>query len=624
MHDLLGPPLPLLYLSPFPMIRPLFAAVLLAGLAHSQVSFTNRAPAAGLDDLSHGRGAAMVDLDQDGLLDVVAINTGMANQFYRQTSLGTFVDVTAAWGLVPDTRQHWSGVVADFDNDGDDDVYIATGGFLYSEANQLLRNDLGTTGKITDVSAFAQDAAIVAQNFGATTQDFDNDGDLDLFLTTSDEQSRCLFLDNQGDGTFVDVSIAVGLFHKGNFMHCSSGDFDNDGWADVGAGNLVGLNVLYRNKGNGTFKDLAAQMGVTSPKNNFGLVLEDFNNDGFLDLFVPKYNNKKPATDSTELYVNDTVGKFVDVSSGLGLTPSTDMGHTTGDVDGDGYPDIYIGTGNPAKELPDLLYLVTPNGAGALNFNDVSATSGILSEGDTRAHGMALGDYDGDGMIDVFVNNGGPSEIPATLEEHFLFHAADNGSHWAGFELTGIRSNRSAVGAHLTATTSTGRQVHRWRRVGHGFGNTNSPIQHVAIGSDTSIERLDIRWPSGIVQTILEPALSTVHQVLETGLLVSGPTTVGGQVALEAVGPAGQTLQLYTSGATFQLPLPGLGLLQLLPPLTSLGSLPLDAAGTGAASLPIPANPALAGLTVYLQGWFHDPVTFGNSTLSNALTITIG
>jgi len=605
------------------VIRALLAAVLLEGVAHSQVSYTNLASAAGISDLSYGRAAAMVDLDQDGLLDLVAVNTGMPNQFYRQTQLGKFVDVTAAWGLVPDFRQHWSGVVADFDNDGDDDVYIATGGFMLAESNQLLRNDLSTKGKFSDVSAMAQDADIVAQNFGATTQDFDNDGDLDLFLTTSDQPSHCLMLSNNGDGTFVDISLAVGFYQPGNFMHCGSGDFDNDGWPDVGAGNLVGPNVLYRNNGNATFTNFAGIMGVTSPKNNFGFVLEDFDNDGFLDLFLPKYNNLQPATDITELYLNDKTGAFVDVSAGLGLTAQTDMGHNTGDLDGDGFPDIYIGTGHPAFKGLDIMYLVTPNGTGGLHLDDVSVTSGIQAGGETRCHGMAIGDYDEDGVVDVFTNNGGPSADPTTLQEHYLLHGKDNGHAWASFELEGRRSNRSAIGAHLVATTNTGREVHLWRRAGQGFGNTNSPRLRVGLGSDTAISKVALRWPSGIVQTLLTPALSQRHQVVETGLLLAAPAVVGGSLDLDAVGPGGQTVQLYFSLVPFELALPGIGMLQLLPPLTPLGGVVLSAAGQGALSLPIPSKPGLAGLTVFVQGWFHDPVTFGNTTLSNAVPVAI-
>ena len=180
------------------------------------------------------------------------------------------------------------------------------------------------------------------------------------------------------------------------------------------------------------------------------------------------------------------------------------------------------------------------------------------------------------------------AQDPLSLEAHYLLKGADNGTRWAKFELEGVRSNRSAIGAHLIATTNTGREVHRWKRAGHGFGNTNSPIQHVAIGSDTSIQKLMIRWPSGIVQTLVAPALSMVHEVVETGMLLNGPTLLGGSVDLDLVGPADQRANLYFAATTIELPLPGFGMLRLLPPLTSVGSVLLDGTGQGSASLPIP------------------------------------
>ena len=598
------------------------AVGILASLCPAQATFTDLASTAGVAELAFGKSAGMADLDGDGLLDLVAINAGMENQIYRQVTPGTFTNASAAWGFVPDTKHHMVGLIADFDNDGDEDLYVANGGFVKTEKNQVLRNDLSSTGLFTDVSAQSLAGDIASQNFGATTQDFDNDGDLDIFLTTSSQASTCVVLSNKGNNAYNEVTLSVGVVQLGVFMHCDSGDFDDDGWPDVAVGNLVGNNLLYRNLGNGNFVDLAGSIGVSSPGDNFGMVLEDFDNDGNLDLFLPKFNNLVPATHPTEIYLNK-VGSFLDVSAGLGLTAQTDMGHNTGDLDGDGYPDIFIGTGHPDFKSPDILYLVTPDGSGSIVLNDVSATSGIQAGGDTRCHGTAFGDYDGDGFLDVFVNNGGPSYDQATLEAHYLLHGTSYGLGWASFQLEGVRSNRSAIGAHLVATTNTGREVHLWRRAGHGFGNTNSPRLRVGLGSDTGIAKLAIRWPSGIEQTLLTPALAVLHRVVETGLVVAAPAVVGGPLVLDAVGPGGQVAELYFSPATFELALPGLGMLQLLPPLTPLGSVSLSGAGEGTLSFPIPANPSLAGQTMFVQGWFHDPVTFGQTALSDAVAVPI-
>lgn len=589
----------------------------------AQVQLTDVAAASGVADASFGRGAAMADFDQNGLLDLVAINAGQPNQYYRQVAPGAFLESSTLWGLTPDARQHWAGVVADFDNDGDEDVYVATGGFLFAESNQLLRNDLSTVGLMTDISAQSVDGSIMSQVFGATTADFDNDGDLDLFLSTTSSTASCLLLANQGGGVFFNISTGAGITEQDMFLHCSSGDFDNDGWADVAVGSLFNDNLLYRNEGTGGFKDVAGPMGVASTGDNFGMQLEDFDNDGFLDIFLPKYNNFTPATHKSEVFLNDGNSAFLDVSLGMNLTAQTDMGHNTGDIDGDGYPDLYIGTGNPAFKSLDLLYLIQPDGKGGLTANNVSTTSGIQSGGDTRCHGMAFGDFDGDGMMDIFVNNGGPSGDPASAETHYLLKGQPNGSHWASFELEGVRSNRSGVGAHLVATTSAGREVHRRRRAGTGFGNSDSPIQHVGIGADATIERLEIHWPSGITQTLINPSLSQLHQVTETGIQLTAPTFVGGTLELDLTGPSGQVVDLFASVQTFYLALPGLGELALLPPFIPIGSATLDSAGLSSVSLPIPNDPALTGLNAATQALFHDAGSLTNMSLSNGVQVQL-
>ena len=592
----------------------------LAAPSPAQVVFDEVALDLGVGDVSYGRGAAMSDLDGDGLLDLVAINAGMPNHFYRQLATGTFQESSAAWGLQPDLRKHWAGLVADFDGDGDDDVYVACGGFVLAEPNQVLRNDLSTTGVFTDVSAASGDGALLSQDFDATTQDFDLDGDLDVFLATTDAASSCVLLRNTGSNTFEEVSSVAGIVHSGAFRCCSSGDFDADGWPDVGVSDYFGPNRLYRGIGQGLFEEVAGELGVASPGLNFGFQLEDFDNDGLLDVLLPKYNLDTPGTTPTEAYLNTGDGF---VPSGTGWTAQTDMGHTTGDLDGDGYPDVFIGTGNPNFPDLDLLLLVEPDAEGNLSVDDVSAQSGIQALGETRCHGMAMGDVNGDGMVDVFVNNGGPSHDPKVIEAHALFLAQPNGSRWASFDLEGRLSNRSGVGAHLVATTDTGREVHRRLRVGAGFGNTDSSIQHVAIGDGASIDRLEVRWPSGLVQTLVAPKLTTTHAVVETGMWATSEPVVGGSVELALVGPSLQTVELFGSFATAEIVVPGFGLLGLLPPLLGLGSATIGTDGFASFSVPVPDNPALAGLTLWLQAWLHEPASLEGSALTNAVAAMI-
>ena len=459
----------------------------------------------------------MVDLDGDGLLDIITGNDGNTNDFFRQLPDHTFEKVNDAWGIAFDERSTWATLVADFDNDGDPDVYFVSGLFT-GQPNQLLRNDLNISGIFTDVSDQAGDADTSIRNFGGTTLDYNRDGLLDIFLTSPNHEDPCILLRNDGGLVFTDVSAEAGIVHVGTFRHCSAGDFNNDGWWDIAVGdfgNFGTSNVLYRNNQDGTFTNVAAAAGVESPLRNFGMVLEDFDNDGWMDIFIPKYHYLPEDVNTSELYRNNGDGTFTNVTPGSGMTTQTDMGHNTGDIDGDGYPDIFIGTGHPGFKSNDLLLLITPNGSGGFIANDVSQSSGINANGPTRCHGIALGDYDLDGAIDIYTNNGGPPSQEIFLEENYLWHNQGNANRWTSLRLEGVVSNRSAIGARAIATTTSGREVHRVLRAGNGFGNTSSLIMHFAIGSDKGIENIEITWPSGIVQLITEPPMSQIIDVTE-------------------------------------------------------------------------------------------------------------
>lgn len=492
--------------------------VMLAGFGRSQaqVTFIDRAPETGTTSHSLGRGASMVDIDGDGLLDLIEGNAEMPNRFFRQLPNHTFEDASSAWGIAFDNRSTWGSLVADFDNDGDNDVYFISGGFISGPVrNQLLRNDLNTGGGLNDVSILAPDAVQPSRDFGGTALDYDRDGDVDIFVSTSDPNTACWLFRNEGGMSFIDVSSAAGITQSGQYHHCSSGDFNNDGWMDIAVGNRSGPNLLYRNNGNGTFTNVAAAAGVESPNENFGMVLEDFDNDGWMDIFLPKFQEPN-APQPSEVYRNNHDGTFTNVTAGSGLTGQPDMGHNTGDLDADGYPDIFIGTGRPCCRFDDALFLMTPNGSGRFLATNVSASSGILANGPTRCHGMAIGDYDQDGFVDIYANNGGIPGGPAdSQEDSILWQNQGNANGWTALRLRGVVSNRSAVGARCVAFTSAGREIHRYLRVGNGFANTDSPIQHFGIGQDGSVDRIEITWPSGITQTILNPPMGQVMDVTE-------------------------------------------------------------------------------------------------------------
>jgi hypothetical protein len=484
--------------------------------ASTPPEFLNVTEATDTDDFSFGRGSAMVDLNYDGLLDIITGNALGPNLVFRQLPDHSFVLANNEWGFGIDDDLTWGTIVSDFDDDGDPDVLFVNGtagGFSYTDPCRLYRNDLRTTGAFTDVTGLSGDLAIPSENFGGTSFDYDNDGDLDIFLTSKIDESPCRLLRNDGKLEFTDVGVEAGITHLSTFRHCSTGDYNNDGWMDIGVGSLSDANRLYRNNGDGTFTDVAQTLGLSSQRYNFGLVLEDFNNDGWQDVYIPKW--QVSPVGPSEIFLNNGDGTFADITSGSGLTGQTDMGHNTGDIDLDGYPDIFVGTGAPEFASPDLLLLMTPDQFGGVVANDVSDASGITGLGGTRCHGIVMGDYDRDGDIDIYLNNGGPPFYRDTKQGNTLLQNQADPTPWAAITLEGVLSNRDGVGARCVAFTDTGREIHRIHRSAHGFCNTNPAEVWFGIGSDTSIQRIEIEWPSGLTQTIKSPAMMQITHVVE-------------------------------------------------------------------------------------------------------------
>ncbi|MDE0895959.1 MAG: CRTAC1 family protein [Planctomycetota bacterium] len=503
------------------------------------------------EKVSFGRGSAMVDFDNDGLLDLALANAGMDNAFFRQRSNRGFEPMNVAWGIAPDTRAHWGMVAADYDNDGDSDIYVVTGGFKKVEANQLLRNDINTSGVFTDVSGTSIDAAVIGRAFSGTALDYDNDGMLDIFSTESTDTVSATLLRNLGNMQFADVTTAANIDLKGRFLGSSSGDWNNDGWVDIATAHYHKEPVLHENRGNGKFNDIAPSMGLTHIVYNFGCLLEDFNNDGALDILVPKYDELFQGLQS-RLYMNNGTGTgFQDLTAYADLKPCTAMGHNSGDINGDGYPDLMIGTGAPGYMATDFLYLFRKGDANGPDISNASTTSGLNSFGITRSHGFPIGDYDEDGDVDAYANHGGPQGFPTTAEPNAFWVNQGNDNNWTALRLEGVISNRSGIGAHLIATTNTGREVHRYLRAGHGFGNTNSPIQNFGIGEDDFISQIIIRWPSGLTQTLPMPAMSTLTDIVEAGVAVAGDPDDFGTFSIGIAGEPDSEVDLMIDGQTF-------------------------------------------------------------------------
>ena len=533
---------------------------------HSEpMFFTNKATLVGADSPGYGRGTAMVDLDNDGLLDLIVTTAGGNDQFLRQTSNQNFQPMNIPW-LVPATQdESWGVLAADFDNDGDKDVYFSNGGFSPGEVNVMLRNDLNTSGKFTDISASSGACASVLSNFGGSVLDYDNDGDLDIFLTAavgywSSAPQRCELYRNDldpltGNMQFTEVGLAAGIIDAGDFRNCGVADYDKDGYMDIMVGSYDGNNLLYHNNGNGTFSDKAQAAGVQDPYRSFGGTFEDFNNDGWLDLFIPKYEFSSGV--KSRLYINNQDGTFRDISNFANMSSQGDMGHNTGDINADGYPDILIGTGHPFQVRNDFVKAMFPvTNSDSMKSHEAARFLGLDSVGLSRSHGYALGDIDNDGDVDIYNNNGGPSQIQSSWGYNAFYFAEGNTSNWMKMSLTGVVSNRDAIGARVMVEGTDNREIWRYPAVGKGFCNTDSPILHFGLGNAVGTKLTEIYWPSTLVQTYVNLDTKKQYDIVETGIRITGTPVAGGQMIIRVTGVPGRLATSFYSLTSAFIPDP--------------------------------------------------------------------
>lgn len=468
-------------------------------------SFQNVATELGLGTVSLSGGAVADDFDGDGWLDIMVSDWSPNGQLrlFRNRG-GTFDDVTDDAGLTG-LFGGLNMIQADFDNDGDLDVFVMRGAWLEdtgrSYPNSLLAND--GTGRFTDVT---KAVGLAEQHFptqAAAWADYDNDGDLDLFV--GNEHFPSQLFRNEGDGSFVDTAIEAGVTNDDFAKAAVWGDFDNDGFPDLYVSNFGGLNRLYRNNGDGTFEDVAFDLGVEAPTRSFPTWFWDFDNDGYLDLFVSGYewdvrdvaadHLGLPAirTEIDRIYRSTGSGRFEEIAESLGLTRITQpMGANFGDIDNDGYLDFYLGTGYPAYEglMPNLLF----RNEGGRRFVDITTPAGVghLQKG----HGVAFLDMDHDGDQDLFVELGGA--YAGDTYSNALFENPGTANNWIVVKLEGVESNRSAIGGRIRVDIKEGdvnRSIYRWVNSGGSFG-ANPLRQHIGVGQASRIDRLWIQWPS--------------------------------------------------------------------------------------------------------------------------------
>jgi enediyne biosynthesis protein E4 len=504
--------------------------------AAAGIKFTHNAGKTGKKYLPEtlGAGGAFFDANGDGWLDVFLINGKDWTPRGRKTLLalyhnnhdGTFKDVTAGSGL--DVEMYGMGVaIADYDNDGKEDVYITA-----LDGDHLFHNE--GNGKFHDVTKAAgiQNASMATS---AAWLDYDNDGKVDLFVANyvqwTEKNDLWCSLDgatksyctpesykgtssklyhNLGGGKFEDVSQKAGV---GDPTSKSLGvtvlDYNGDGWPDIFVANDTQPNKLYRNNKNGTFTDEGLAAGVAFGEDGvargaMGVDSADYDRSGKPSLIVGNFSNQMLG-----LYHNEGTGLFVDEApmSTVGRSSLLRLAFGTFffDYDLDGFPDIFVANGHIEEEIarvqPKVQYAQSPlmfHNAGKGKFDDVSASMGAAFQKPMVARGAAYGDFDHDGDLDILVTtNGGPA--------HLFRNDGGNQNHWISIRTVGAPANRDGIGAVVRITSASGRQ---WSMVrsGSSYCSESDHAVTFGLGGDRIIDSIEIEWPGGAKQQLSKVA----------------------------------------------------------------------------------------------------------------------
>ncbi|MBT6149013.1 MAG: tetratricopeptide repeat protein [Gemmatimonadetes bacterium] len=467
----------------------------------SPVHFTDVGPRLGVAKDDRGRGSAWGDYDGDGRLDLFTTGIHTSHAMYRNLGEEGFADISSAAG-VDDPRGGWGASCADYDGDGDLDLYVTRDAWEGGSPNSLLRN----RGDGTFVEA-APEAGVddAGDSFTHAWGDIDADGFLDLYVAngvTGTGTPNSLFR-NRGDGTFSEVASQAGVAKQGKTLGVAFGDYDNDADLDLYVSDVGGQNTLYRNHGDGTFSDVTKLAGVQDPgSGSYVVFFFDYNNDTHLDLFVSAFSYYESFVESQvtgrgsgpsapHLYRNNGDGTFTDVAAGTPLSRAVgSMGAGFGDVDYDGYIDVYLNNGGPnfLRLEPNILYR---NVAGE-RFVDITESAGVGNLG--KGHGVSLADYDGDGDLDIYAGLGG--HYDGDTWPNALYRNDGHANHWLAVDLRGAQPNTGAIGARLLVRSGDHVQAAEISS-GNGFGSTNSLPVEFGLGPRTLVDELHIRWPSG-------------------------------------------------------------------------------------------------------------------------------
>ncbi len=467
-------------------------------------------------------GAVMEDFDDDGLLDLAITTFDPVEHmaYYRNAGDGTFEDRTEPAGLTGQLGGK-NLVQTDYNNDGRMDLFISRGAwYLLPMPQSLLRNN--GDGTFTDVTREAGLHEPVNSTCSRWA-DFDNDGWLDVFILGEKQPNRLYH--NRGDGRFEEVTRKAGVVQDAK-LYCKGADwidYDNDGFPDLFVNNLQGDAQLYHNNRDGTFTDVTKAMGIDGPREGFSCWAWDYDNDGWLDIFATCYDlsledivkgliGQPHARLTNRLFRNVHGKRFEDRTKEAGLdSVFAAMGSNFGDFDNDGFLDFYLGTG--ATDLAALVPNRMFKNVAGLRFAEITASSGTGNL--QKGHGVAFGDWDRDGDLDLFIEMGGA--VNGDKYHNVLFQNPGQGNHWLTVKLVGKKTNRAAIGARIKVVTAGDRPLTVHRHVSSGSSWGANPLQqHIGLGKADKVATLEVHWPtSGTTQVFRDVAANQAIEVTE-------------------------------------------------------------------------------------------------------------
>ena len=494
-----------------------------------------------------GAGCAFLDFDNDGWMDIYLVNSGpcdffkparpIRNALYRNNRDGTFTDVTEKAGVAGGT--FGMGVaVGDYDNDGFPDIFVTS----YGRCVLYHNNGDGTFTDVTDKAGLAAPGWTTS----AVWFDYDNDGKLDLFVCSFVEfglnkQIFCgdnklgrrfyciprvfkptpsLLFHNNGDGTFREVSTGTAIQKAlGKALGVVATDVNDDGLMDLFVANDTVQNFLFLNRGKGKWEEaaLAAEVGFSAngqPRSGMGVDAADFDGDGRQDLFVANVDQEMFS-----LYRNEGREFFSDVAHSNEIARSTRLLSGWGlkffDYDNDGLVDLFLANGHPDDMVENYSaqvkykepLLLFHNTGGKLT--NVSGQAGPAFSQSYPARGLAVGDFNNDGLVDVLISNNGDAPI-------LLKNDAGRGAHWVGLKLQGVNCNRDAIGARITWSHGDVKRS-RLKTSGGSYLSSHDPREVLGLGSSTALNWLEIQWPqpSGKVERFTDVAIDRYHTIVE-------------------------------------------------------------------------------------------------------------